>query len=292
MSLDSPDHYRWFEERSAADFYLLGRFIMRHRKEFAELTLGMLKAWSGSKALAGGDERARIVYGASYAVFCAMANLLESHEKGELEEFKAFLVRHLDEAVREVQSKVMVNEFWTDLLSAMRNDAFGETPSDRRRLFKVVECREGKRPWLTAKQIQMGRESARYAWKSYVLYFTPDAVLDLLRKYKRSQGRELLLEKSDLRAQMKVQPYWVQGKQDGHVQRFAGESSTQRCWCIAFDHHELGYRAVSDGEFQQSLYVEGNTEQGNFLPVDEWMDPRKGDLFAIVDALRGEGDDE
>jgi hypothetical protein len=42
---------------------------------------------------------------------------------------------------------------------------------------------------------------------------------------------------------------------------------------------------VSDEEFHRSLYREGDT-QGDFLPSEEWVDPRKGDLFALVDGLR------
>ena len=51
------------------------------------------------------------------------------------------------------------------------------------------------------------------------------------------------------------------------------------------DKHELGYQPVTDEEFQASLYRDGNVDGGIFLPREEWSDPRKGDLFALVELL-------
>ncbi len=49
---------------------------------------------------------------------------------------------------------------------------------------------------------------------------------------------------------------------------------------------DMGFRAVTDEEWEQSLYVEGDSS-GQFLSSDEWIDPRKGDMYALIDALQG-----
>jgi len=48
---------------------------------------------------------------------------------------------------------------------------------------------------------------------------------------------------------------------------------------------ELGYCPATDAQFEASKYLEGVIEHGNCLPCDEWEDPRKGDIFYLIDLL-------
>jgi hypothetical protein len=275
------DHYRWFEAESLAKFHWLGRYLLQRRQEFARRVMEHLHLWIESKALLGCDERARIVHGAAYASFYALVGMLESHEPPELHGFKEFLLGHVEKAVDEVREQVYVNQFWTDLLAALKFDEFGHTWTERQRIFKVVPDASAASP-VSARQAQLGQADPFCAWQSYRLYFIPDAVIDRLRAYKRRMGQDLPLSKSDLRAQMKARPYWVNPKGEAHFQRFSGSASNSRCWCIDLDRHELGYREVADEEFAASF----QREDGTFFPQAAWADPRRGDLFALVDALK------
>jgi len=40
-----------------------------------------------------------------------------------------------------------------------------------------------------------------------------------------------------------------------------------------------------DDEFEASKYLDGIIEHGNALPSDEWVDPRKGDIYYLIDLL-------
>jgi len=294
------EHYHWFEETSPR-FFLLGRHILRNRKEFARLTLDFMQGWMDKRGGTIKDARARIVHGASYAAFAAMVGLLQSHEPEALRGFAEFLQQHCVEAVSQVKEQVNVNQFWTDLLSANTAFAFGDTPAARRHMFKAMKkedaesaSRTGQRrgdtetgPGLTEYQREAGEKNPKYRWTGYLLYFRPDPVIDGLRRYKRQLGRDLPLDKSDLRSQMKVRPYWVASKTDSHRQRFQGAKTPQACWCVDLDKFEgLGFNPVTDEEFQKSLYREGKIEEGEFLSTEEWEDPRLGDLFALVDGLQ------
>ena len=71
-----------------------------------------------------------------------------------------------------------------------------------------------------------------------------------------------------------------------------GSKVNRSCWCIDLDKFEdLGLRQVSDEDWEKSFYKDGNPENG-LLPSDEWIDPRKGDLFAVLDALTGKDENE
>jgi len=48
---------------------------------------------------------------------------------------------------------------------------------------------------------------------------------------------------------------------------------------------DLGFCPVTDDEFEQSKYAGGDIENGKYLGSDEWVDPRKGDLFYLIDLL-------
>lgn len=288
------NHYEWFEENSPL-FYVLGRHILRHRAEYARLALEGMRSWMENKELGSAvSPRARLVHAAAYGGIYGLVGLLRSHGPADLRAYRDYLIAHTRESSTEVREQVNVNQFWADLLAALKSDAFGVTPSERRRVFKVVENKRAESP-VSEWQRGVGAESSEKEWKSYLLYFVPDPVIDMLRRYKRLQGRDLPLDKADLRSQMRTRPYWVMPKDDTHRERFGDSRSKQSCWCIDLDRHDLGYRGVSDEEFERSLHRDGNPE-ADFLPRSsgEWEDPRRGDLFALVDSLKGrnEGDEQ
>ena len=64
------------------------------------------------------------------------------------------------------------------------------------------------------------------------------------------------------------------------------------CWFVDLvELIELGLREVSDDEWIASFYRDGNPDSG-VIPSDEWGDPRKGELSAIVQALQNKREAE
>lgn len=278
--------YEWFQERSP-DFFFIGRYIIERRKEFAEMTLAALKGWMSSSSLVNLDERSRLVHGVAFAAFYAMSAMLECHDPARLDQFRDYLKTHSQESMEQVERHVNVNQFWLDVIAANKSDAFGETPGERRRVWKAVEMK-GAPPPVTEFQLREGAEHPKYAWRSYRLYFLPDAVISMLRRFKRMQGLEVPLERNDLLMQMRTQSYWVPPPGKEHKQRFGHGQRGESCWAIDVNKHELGCIRVDDETFDSSR----RTEDGNFFARDEWVDPRCGDLFALVDSLASQKEQE
>ena len=282
------NHFEWFQAH-CGELVLLGRYLLEHRAEFAALVLAQTREWLQSPAMGDiPDERARLVHGAGFAGFYGMVGLLESHGPEDLRGFREFLIGHCREALEDVDAQVNVNQYWRWALDAAKSDAFGMTLSDRQRIMKVVAYVNPKLV-LSELQVKAGVEDSRKAWISYYLYFQPGPMIGMLREYMRRQGKDLPLDRADLRAQMKTRRYWVEptgarAKKGTHRQRFAG-GGCEDCWCIALDYHELARLEVSDEEFLASQLKDA--EKGEFFPSDEWVDPRRGDLYALVDAVLG-----
>jgi hypothetical protein len=114
----------------------------------------------------------------------------------------------------------------------------------------------------------------------------PGPVLEVLKRHKRMSGGAFPITKDDLRVQMSTRPYWVAPPAThGNRRRFGKSRTLQVCWVIDVDKHDEGLNPVTDEEFHKSLYRDGDEEKGIFLPTEEWIDPRKGDLFALIDML-------
>jgi len=232
------------------------------------------------------DGRARIVHGAAYAAFVAFNELLPVQGPRALAEFKTFLIAHAAESVRTVDEQVNVNQCWKIMMDAFRSDKFGVTPAERRRFFKFVADPAAKCP-VSEHQMKIGADHPEYAWTSGKLYIQHGAVLDIMRKHLRERGMPEPLNQPDLLAQMRTRPYWVShGTLRGHQQIFTKGSRVKVCcWCIAADRHELGYQAVTDAEFDASLKQDG-AGMDQWVPPTDWADPRKGDLFALIQSLQ------
>ena len=97
------------------------------------------------------------------------------------------------------------------------------------------------------------------------------------------------MDRGDLKNHMQVQEYWVPHKKGIHTQRFGkGAKSGESCWCIQLDRHEMGLINTPDEEFKASLHPQEGEFMGRediFLKAEDWVDPRKGDLFVLVESL-------
>ena len=284
----TKDHYDWFEA-NASTFYLIGRYIMRNRTEFARSFLEQMEAWMKSQAVAGVVHRSRIVHGVPYAAFAALVGLLQSHTADDLRKFRAYLADHCMKAAKEVQTEVVANAFFPDILAANNADIFGHAPSDRSTMFRAMMDPNAPMPPMSEKQRQAGIDNPFCAWKPGTkLCILPDPVLDGLRKHYRQTGRQFHLDRSDLRIYLKARDFWEEPGPDmdrAHRVRFHGSKTSQVCWIINLDRFpDLGYRQVTDEEWDASFIK----PDGSRYTSDEWIDPRRGALFVLVDSLKSQ----
>jgi len=261
-------NFDWLQ-RNRTFFFTIGRTILLHRTEFAASVLRHLRAWRESPEVKAVEERCKFVHGVAYASFYSLVELFQSHLPSEISTFRTSLLEQCVRSVATTAVHVNANRFWYDLLAAFKAGAFGHTKAEMREVFRVFSTYVDHPPCAPDQG----------AWRNYKLFIEYNAMLDRLRRHLHVQGKELSLERSDLAAQLSKKDYWIPGPKDGHRQRFGQGSAMSPCWAIDLDRHELGYRLVPTPELDQARF----TESGMLLP--NWGDPRKGELFALIEAL-------
>ena len=269
-------------EREAEQFYQIGRFVLEHRIEFARLVVDQVGCWITDPKLADCDARSRIVHGAAYGAFAALATLLQSHGADEMKAFREALRGHIERAQVDVRDQLYVTQFFQDLLSAEKANELGLTAAERRRYLKVVDKPEPYVSPVSPRQQELGVNPSWCAWRGKLLYLSVKDVVERVMAYRRKLGLTENLSRKDLQDQMKGRPYFIEttSARRVHQIRFDG-GGQETAWCIDLDLHELGFQAMPDEEFEASL----RKPDGNFYLSTEWQDPRKGPLFVLVDRL-------
>ncbi|HEY1170997.1 MAG TPA: DNA translocase FtsK [Verrucomicrobiae bacterium] len=261
-------HREWFE-RNRDRLVLFFREVLRNRKEFAASVLREMKSWMALPDLKSLKDRPRLVHGVAHAGFRAAVAMFQSHAPDEMMDFRNFLFGHSVTATEDVQSRVNINVFMQHIISAYQRGVFGETENDKKRYFKVKTTPVAHPP----------NAPKQGAWMNYHLYLNHLLVVDTLSEHLRRSGRTVPLEISDLRDQLAQNEFWV----GPSTQRFAGKNS--KCWEIDLDRFpDLGYKFVDEEELEASRWRD--SAHGPMRVVsDDWVDPRKGSLFSIVEEL-------
>jgi len=251
------------------------------------------------KDLALVERRAVQVHGAAYAAFLAAVELFGGLlPQSEAKNFQEFVYAKCGASEEEAEQGVNVTRFWMQLLSAVRRGVFGETAPELQRFFKAHGTPMDHPPDAAAKD-----GSGNYiqgSWTSYVFYIELHAVLDTLKKDAAQRRETVALEYEDLKEQMSRRPYYsaknlrtgVNGDFGGPKQRFGGGKPV-RCIAIEVDKmEELGYRPVPDEVLLASKVKRKAPElPGAAFPTDpSWDDPRKGDLFTLIEMVDDTGE--
>lgn len=276
--------FRWLLDNRRY-FFALMRAVLRRHKEFMEECLSRIAEFEALPELANAEQRGRYAHAVAYGGLCGLVKVIPFMPMSELAALREWMSARALAASREVRQMVNVNQFLSDLVSAVKANAFGETREELRRYFKVSAAPTVAQ--LTEKQVRFGVENSHLRWKSYYLYFVPGPVIDVMRWHLRTRGRTMALDQADLRAQMSARAFWRPPPPHGscHKQRFSG-SAPESCWCLDVDKiPDIGYVPVPDEVFEQSLFRDGDVQRGEYIPVEEWVDPRKGDLFYLINML-------
>ena len=267
-------------------FFAIGRAVLQERATFAAKLVEHLAAWDRLPELAQTEPRGRFSSGVTFAAFLALNQIIPVYHPNDCADFKKWLIEKATVGTREISERVELNLFWKAVLAMLATGWFGKGPDDLGRYFKIVHNRRSV-PKFSERQIKDTQEEPRRALVVPQIAIRTTLIFSKLNEYVRSQGGQLPPSQSDTQAQMRVHSYFVEPPPKGHQYKFGrGTTTNSYCWLIDLAvFPELGLREVSDQEWEASFYRDGNHENG-FLPMEEWVDPRKGELFAIVEALQ------
>ena len=267
-------------------FFAIGRAVLQQRAKFAARMIDHLATWDRLPELAPTDPRGRFSYGGSFAAFMALNEIIPVYPKKDCAQFQQWMIEKAQDSTREVSERVELNLFWKTILSMHARGWFGKAPEEVGQYFKLVENKKSA-PRFSELQVKDALENSRRALIVPILAMRPSLVFPRMNEYMRNQGGPLPPSQSDVQAQMRVHSYFVPGPRQGHQIKF-GSGATNNSYCWFIDLAELaehGMRVVLDEVWTASFYRDGNPDNG-MLPIDDWIDPRKGELFAVVAALK------
>lgn len=255
------NHLEWFTN-NRENFFVFGRVLLERRPEFLKHFFMYLKNWLENPHLADLDQRDKAVHGVGYSAWLAMMTLLESHTSEEMSEFKQFMLGHVRQAAKDVNSDTNISVFCQDMVTVYEA---GAIPLD---CFRLKAMKREHPPGA----VNVDGEG-RYVqgwWLECELYIHINLVISHMQTFLTKQRGAITLNRKDLRDQLSKEPYWIEGE---HTMRFPGSEGTKKAFGWKVDLHPLGYQPVSDERYNKYLLNAGDG------------DPRKGPLFSIVDAL-------
>jgi hypothetical protein len=266
------NHLPWFTAHHEY-FFLFFREVLLRREEFVRLVFAQVQNWMDHPDLQSVPTRERVTHSVCYAAFAAATVLFQSHGLRELSDFRKFVTEHARSAAADVQTDVNVNVFVQDMLTAFKAGAI------KLEHFRVESVRYPHPP----------NAPNQGEWESVELYMDPDSVIADVQIFLTKQRQSVALRQKDLRDQLSKHPFWVTLPGRRLNKRFGpkGQMRTATAWGFRLDLHPLGYQALADEEFAQSLSGERSlAELGpGFRPFFKDGDPRRGPLYAIVDAV-------
>lgn len=255
-------------------FFLFWRHLMMNRREYTKIVMRLVGDWMKAPDTQHIPERSRLTHSLPYAAFAAATVLFESHTPEDVMRFRKFMIERSAMAAEDVSSNVNVNIFIQDMITAFKAGAI------------PPECfRIEREPVLHPP----GKPNQGY-WESFVLYIDPKSTLLAMQIYLRKAGQAVALAHNDLRDQLSKNVYWKRlaaGKKLNKRFGKAGSKETIAAWGIVLDLHPLGLQDISDEDYQDALGERAATlmdEAGQIYFTDG--DPRKGELFAIIEGVR------
>jgi hypothetical protein len=267
------NHVNWMRDNRQY-FYFFWRHLMAHRPEFVAVVMQQAASWFNSPDTKNIPERSRVTYALAYASFAAASILLESHTAQEVWAYRKSIIERAGSAAEDVDSDVNVNIFIQNLITAVKA---GEIPPEFFRIERKTRAcpREGQGDALPNQGM----------WYEVDLFMDPESVLLALQIFMRKAGGTVNLKYKDYRDQLSKFDYWIKSSADNQlVKRFGkkGSMASARAWGFHLDLHPLGLQRNSDETYLASL---ADPDPNDPEPKFKDVDPRRGPLFAIVEAV-------
>ena len=285
---DQMTRLKWLQDHRKF-YFVIGRVILRERDKFAGRLLQGLSVWEELPELINTDPRGRFSYGVAYAAFQALNEIIPIYTPNDSAKFRVWLIEKAKACSGDLDDRGKLPRFWRDILTMLDQGFFGRSPEEISRHFKVLRNRSTQPVFSelqTADAVVDERRNLVFPW----LALRPETIMAFRNKYYRNQGLGLPPTQSDIQGDLRVCPYFVppDARQGHQIKLVKGERTGYYCWVIDLaKFQDMGIREVSDEVWKTSFYRDGDPASG-LIPIDEWVDPRKGELFRIVDALKAE----
>lgn len=269
------NHINWMRDNRQY-FFFFWRHLLVRRPEFVKLVMTLAAEWFTNKETMEIPERSRVTYALSYAAFTAATILFESHSKQEADAFKKFIIERASSAADDVTSDQNVIVFVQDMITTFKA---GAIPAEH---FRVEKVGSGPYPKAYRAGALVYEAPNQLYWENYVLWIDPHSVIDSVQIHLRKAGRDVTLKYKDLRDQLSKLDFWMKPEN----RRFGkkGQMTTLSAWGFSVDLHALGLQRISDEVFESSL-VEESPSLAEIGPVFKDGDPRKGELFSIIEGV-------
>jgi hypothetical protein len=210
-------------QKDCKHYYLIGRWLMENRAEFAETALKSLSIWQKSEHVrtAIPIERIRHVYGVAFSCYHTIASMLDSLTIKQQTEYETFLLKHGAQGLQDVVEETFLAKFLDDIVTYIQRGKI------ERKFFalKFVTFNEQGR----AKEVHAKTPGARH-----VCFIAMKLVFDAYQQHKRTIGESVNLSIGDVRRELERERYWIKNPKDGdrvHRTRICGEKTS----CFVFD---------------------------------------------------------
>ena len=214
----------------------IGRWIMLHRKQFAEECMKHLQDFLADDDMAkkAKSPRLRTTYGPAYAVFKAINSIFQIDNIDKvLDAFYKFMGDYLETASEEVAKVNFATKFWDDITSLMQRQdsrmshvvkvAFCSFPNGKYKPVPVNNPHNGKQPDGTAPCVIISGKAAH----------------DIYAADKRQRGESPELSYQNLFSQLQQQNAWVRSDpaatRQGHRMTLIPGEDRLSVWVIRID---------------------------------------------------------
>lgn len=263
--------------------FTLTRHVLRNAKEFSSAFWKHYHDWSEQQSQRPMQERTKTVHAVGHAACLAFMEMFDAAP-----EWKVTLTTAAEKTAAEgdanVRTEANISVFFHEMLVCFKLGLFSEDSGGIRRYFHIR------------------RASEENGWTKWELSFDAEPVHSIIRTHLRKGGRSIPIEVGDLRQQMAAQPYW----RGVSRQRLSnGSPSASYVWTVALDGHPMGYVEADDAavkaawekaEAEAKDAVDRGEEvtQQSVIPTiaerkaeiaRRFVDPRKGEMYLIVDAI-------
>lgn len=268
-------------EKTMPVLFTLGRHILRNRTQFSERFWRAYNGFIERPELKKMQERTKLMH----AVGCAAAEAFMGLFGLPMEWVEMLIKTTIGVAMdgdETVRAEANINVFFHEMVTAFNRGFLTHESGGIRRFFNVQVA---------------GPDPNCPDWTRYELMIDGSSVHALLRERLRAQGRSMPIELQDLRQQMAAQPYW---RKPYKTRLRNGSTCPANVWVIDVDSHPLGRLPVDEEQMdaaraESEALAKQELESRNMTPISSWEiqkeamrlfnDPRRGELFLIVDAV-------
>lgn len=206
-------------QQDTKHWYLIGRWLMENREEFATDALKSLAMWMKDDSVRAAiqNERVRLVYGVAFATMLTAGAMLGTITVQQKNEYQTFLLKHGAQGLQDVIEETFLARFLTDIITYVQRGKI------ERKYFaeRYVTIDENGH----AKEVNANTTPSA----QHVCFIGLKNVFDAYLAHKRTIGESASLGYGDVRRELERESYWIKNPKTGdkvHRIRMGGVRTT------------------------------------------------------------------